>query len=314
MDDTEAGVSAIDVLRRSIEHLHRENAKPSTREIARRAGHAVSHVTVGDILRGERVPRWQSLEPVVKALHGDVLEFRRLWLEADDERNEAREGVEQRRPTSGDRQPSASWDRRTPQGSLGVSSGDYFCYVSHSKVERLYATMAASTGHTDPAHPAVTALFRDGGTFGLPHLLHGGSLDRTELMRRLRQVLTGLARRGAVAELDGADPPTVAQYLHHAGVFRALRHDGPGLTDPAVDVVRLESQSRPGLLLDCSLRYFSEAVDGRYAVSSVTSAFLSGGGDLAFDTVFVLLNRTQEAMVGSPLYLKLYGGGIEVAL
>jgi hypothetical protein len=62
------------------------------------------------------------------------------------------------------------------------------------------------------------------------------------------------------------------------------------------------------------LRYFSEAVDGRYALTSETRGFLSGGGELAFDTVFVLLNRTPEEIVGSPLYLKLYGGEVGEAL
>lgn len=307
MDDTDARLSATDLLHRRIEHLHRENGKPSTREIARRTGRAVSHATVGEILRGERVPRWQSLEPVVRALYGDVREFHRLWLHADDERNGIRADGGQPLPNGAGR---AADDGERPAASPSdVSFVDYFCYVSASKVQRLYATMAASAAPLDIQHPGVEALFRSGDTFGRPHLLHGGSLDRTELMRQLRQVLTGLASRRVITELDGAQPPKVSQYVHHAGIFQPQNYEA-ALHDPAVDVVRLACLSRPGLVLDCSLRYFSETVDGKYALTSDIRGFLMGGGALAFDTVFVLLNRGQEEIVGSPLYLKLYVGEV----
>lgn len=312
MDDSDAGLSATDLLHRGIEHLHRESGKLSTREIARRTGRVVSHATVGEILRGERVPRWQSLEPIVRVLQGDVREFRRLWLRADDERGGVRGDIGQPRANGG--VPTVSADgKEAGQSPSGVAFVDYFCYVSPSKVQRLYATMAASAGRLDSRYPGVEALFQSGDTFGRPHLLHGGSLDRIGLMRQLRRVLTELAGRGAITELDGAQPPRVSQYVHHAGIFRA-QNNGASIRDPAVDVVRLECLSRPGLVLDCSLRYFSEAVDGRYALTSETRGFLSGGGELAFDTVFVLLNRTPEEIVGSPLYLKLYGGEVGEAL
>lgn len=317
------GASAMDVLMQRIKRLYRENGEPSAHDIARRTGHAVRNTTVAEILQGNRAPRWELLEPVVTALYGDRQEFLRLWMAVrDDEERAANEDAQQAAD-------DATWTQQlrvgqgqgdapsgeAPQGFFGVSSVDYFCYVSHSKVERMHATMTATLAHgTEPVHPGVEALFRDGGTFGRPHLLHGGSLDRPQLMRRLRQVLAGLAEQGAITELEEEEPPYDARYLHYAGVFQSQPPPGGGTVDPALEVVRLECVSRPGLVLDCSLRYFSEAVDGRYVVSSENRSLLNGIGRLTFDTVFILLHHTAEEIVGSPLYLKLYAGGMDVGL
>jgi hypothetical protein len=67
-------------LRTRLKRLHRNDGEPSTREIAKRTGTAISHTTVHSTLRCLRTPQWGPLELVVEALRGDIEEFRRLWV------------------------------------------------------------------------------------------------------------------------------------------------------------------------------------------------------------------------------------------
>ena len=67
-------------LRNRLRVLYRHNGEPSTREIARRTGKAISHTTANVVLRCEKIPRWGQLEQVVEALGGDTDEFRQLWI------------------------------------------------------------------------------------------------------------------------------------------------------------------------------------------------------------------------------------------
>lgn len=67
-------------LRSALQGLHREAGKPSTRALAAVAD--VSHTTVADVLSGQRVPPWPTLEKVVKALGGSPGEFRDMWSAA----------------------------------------------------------------------------------------------------------------------------------------------------------------------------------------------------------------------------------------
>lgn len=66
----------------ALRELHLHAGEPSTREIERSAGRAISHETINRVLRSGSLPRWRSLEPVVKALEGDVETFRALWVSA----------------------------------------------------------------------------------------------------------------------------------------------------------------------------------------------------------------------------------------
>jgi tetratricopeptide (TPR) repeat protein len=64
-----------------LDDLHSKAGRPSTREIAKRAGHNVSHSTVHNIFTGSRVPRWDYLEIIVGVLGGRPRrdEFHALW-------------------------------------------------------------------------------------------------------------------------------------------------------------------------------------------------------------------------------------------
>jgi hypothetical protein len=70
--------SAAHLLRAALRALHVRAGQPSTRVIARGIG-SISHTTVSQTLRGDRVPSWPLLSKIVLGLGGDEDEFRDLW-------------------------------------------------------------------------------------------------------------------------------------------------------------------------------------------------------------------------------------------
>jgi hypothetical protein len=65
-------------------------------------------------------------------------------------------------------------------------------------------------------------------------------------------------------------------------------------------------EHRP-LLLDCSLRHFSEGdSSGSFNLSSANARFFSGEISLHMDSVFLLLGHDRKRIIGSPLYLRLF--------
>src|SRR4051794_6826125 len=64
----------------ALHDLHHRAGWPSLRMLARDAG--CSHTTVSAVLSSSRLPSWGVLEVLVEAMHGDVPQFRRLWLAA----------------------------------------------------------------------------------------------------------------------------------------------------------------------------------------------------------------------------------------
>ncbi len=77
-----------------LHQIHMEAGLPSVREIetkirARRGRSLISSSTIHNIFRGPRVPRWNFLELVVEALHGDTAQVRVLWQAAQRDENAA---------------------------------------------------------------------------------------------------------------------------------------------------------------------------------------------------------------------------------
>lgn len=293
--------------------MYREAGEPATRLIAHQTHNAISHTTVAAVLRGDRLPRWGQLELVIEVLNGDREEFRRLWVAARDAAdNDGQEGPAGADPAAAQAQPS-----------YAPSPTDYFCYVSRSKVERLYAAGAgadegSSVRRDEPTvgSASVGELFRMGGTFGRPHLLTHGSARRVELMQQLRHVLAGLVESGSIGWLQDEGAVPQSRYVAYTGVFHRSSAPPPGrVDDPAVDIISLTgSVPRSDVRLDCSLRYFSEAVDEKYVITSENHWFLQGGGSLLFDTVFLRLHHEPGLLIGSPLFLKIRSAGQAVVL
>lgn len=76
---------ALEQLRYRVRQLHRQGGEPSFRVIAQRTGKAISHTTVGNVLRCDSPPGWGPLELVVEALGGEPNEFRALWIAVREE-------------------------------------------------------------------------------------------------------------------------------------------------------------------------------------------------------------------------------------
>jgi hypothetical protein len=62
-----------------LKHLHRHAGKPSLRRMEAATGHKVSHTTINEALRCNRLPTWPVLEWIVRALDGDAEHFREMW-------------------------------------------------------------------------------------------------------------------------------------------------------------------------------------------------------------------------------------------
>jgi tetratricopeptide (TPR) repeat protein len=71
---------------------------PSTREIAKMTGAAISHTAVHQLLSGHRAGRWGAVELIVEALCGDVTEAREMWRKARQFEAETRRNLDA--PTS----------------------------------------------------------------------------------------------------------------------------------------------------------------------------------------------------------------------
>jgi hypothetical protein len=67
------------LLTTKLSELRTDAGQPSYREMSRRTTIAVA--TLHDIFTGRAMPRWDSIERIVKYLGGDVDDFRRLWSE-----------------------------------------------------------------------------------------------------------------------------------------------------------------------------------------------------------------------------------------
>ena len=64
----------------ALHRLHGRAGRPSLRTIARRGG--CSHTTVSHVFTHPQLPAWDTLESIVKALSGDPVDLRELWLAA----------------------------------------------------------------------------------------------------------------------------------------------------------------------------------------------------------------------------------------
>jgi hypothetical protein len=204
---------------------------------------------------------------------------------------------------------------------------DYFCYISRNKVDQLYEqidpeaayeitetkmrerSVSAEAG-LSWGIPHLLSLFRTGGTYGRRGVIQREAKVKETYIQKLKVVLSELARDTPIPPLTDLPGPDESKsgYRHFHGEFRL---DGP-VANPRVDtVVTLGSaQGARELLLDCSLRNFSEGPmpDGTFTLNSANARFFQGDVTLSMTTVFIVLELRPEKVVGSPLFLKLSMG------
>lgn len=202
---------------------------------------------------------------------------------------------------------------------------DYICYISRSKVDNLHAQLEPEKWDDTVEQVVVEkpggrelraglfaggimSLFQGGITYGRKNVIQRERKVKIAYVEKLREVLLGIAA-------DHGDIPDIREalsanrldsvYYFHEGLFTV--RDFPA-EPTSSDVVTLHSSvGKRSLLLDCSLRYFSEGPepDGTFLIHSGNHRFFTGGLALPLSGVFVLLGLQDEAVVGTPLYLRL---------
>ena len=207
---------------------------------------------------------------------------------------------------------------------------EYFCYISRSKVDQLFHQLAPtdvdewteqhSTEQTLGADVEVDwnlariiSLFKGGITYGRKGIVQREQKLKLHYVEKLRRVLLAIAEKRPIPSLAEALrlDDFSSLYYHHLGHFRVAQP----LREADSSVVLTLQTSLEGtvLLLDCSLRFFSEGnePDGKFIIHSSNSRFFLGEIPLQMETVFLLLHREKGKLTGTPLCLKLPSGSIQ---
>lgn len=206
---------------------------------------------------------------------------------------------------------------------------DYICYISRTKVDSLHGQfdpvrssdvteqviseqsgvrdlrMGLSLGH-------IVSLFNGGLTYGRKNVIQRERKVKIAYVEKLRDVLLTIA-------VDHGDVPDIREaissgqggtYYFYDGLFRIER---PVENPTSADIVTLRSSfGSRNLLLDCSLRFFSEGPepDGTFLLHSGNYRFFGGQLQMRMSTVFALLGVQGTDVVGTPLYLQLSGADL----
>ncbi len=212
---------------------------------------------------------------------------------------------------------------------------DYFCYISRTKVDQLYGGISPGSadeyteqrtteqdigGNVEAGFSiaSILNLFKSGLTYGRKGVIQREVKVKIEYVEKLRQVLLAITKDTPIPSLIESIRLSRfdSLYYHYQGAFKI----NEALTEAKVDkVITLRSTvlSRT-LLLDCSLRFFSEGnqPDGVFPIHSGNMRFFDGNINLQLETVFLQLTRTAKKVIGTPLFLKLSteGSGVDITL
>lgn len=202
---------------------------------------------------------------------------------------------------------------------------DYICYLSRSKVDSLHSQLVPEL-HDEVVEQVVTersgngdlkaglsvgsivSLFNGGITYGRKNVIQRERKIKAAYVHKLREVLLNIAaEHGDIPDVREAVAagPLDSIFYFHTGLFRVT---SPVTEPTCTDVVTLRSSlSERPLLLDCSLRYFSEGPepDDTFLLHSGNRRFFTGDMPLALSGTFVLLADQAQEIIGTPLYLQL---------
>jgi hypothetical protein len=208
---------------------------------------------------------------------------------------------------------------------------DYFCYISRTKIDQLYGSNVPQKfdeyteqrtteqdidGNVEAGLSIgnIINLFKGGITYGRKGVIQREMKVKIEYVEKLRQVMLAIAKDRPIPSLTESIRLSKfnSLYYHYQGAFRIEE----ALTEAQVDkVITLRSTvlSRT-LLLDCSLRFFSEGnqPDGMFPIHSANMRFFAGDIDLQLETVFLQLNQKAKKIFGTPLFLKLSTDDVDV--
>lgn len=201
-----------------------------------------------------------------------------------------------------------------------VDTIEYFCYVSRNKVDQLYQQLDPQADYeiteqtqqqtdlkTEWKIGQILTLFSAGRSYGKSSVLQREAKVKRTYLEKLEQVMRALTQNTPIPhvsdlEVEGHER---SPYYHYAGRFRIGEPISALLTDTVVTVSSTIGVRT--LLLDCSLRNFSEGPqpDGTFALNSANARFFRQDLELNMTTVFLLLEVAEHRVIGSPLFFKL---------
>jgi hypothetical protein len=210
---------------------------------------------------------------------------------------------------------------------------EYFCYISRSKVDQLFQSFGfedideitetktseqkiESSANLDLSFARIIDLFKAGVTYGRAGTLQREKKIKTTYVMKLHQVLREINKEQTILSFTKSLPlsnpePTLYRWYQHKGFFRVEKPIESATSDKIISIYT-DVLSRK-LLLDCSLRFFSEgnAPDGTFAINSSNSRFFDGTIPLQFETIFMVLGQKGNDFIGTPLFLLLSGDDSE---
>jgi SEFIR domain len=224
-----------------------------------------------------------------------------------------------------DRRSPATCSPETEPDQTHPYFTDYFCYISRAKVDQLFNNLVPvftdewnkqSTSESNLALEAqsdwniaqIVTLFKTGPTYGRKGVIQREQRVKLHYVEKLRRILVAITEEAAIPSLQKClGEGTLSNlYYHYTGSFTL---DTPiSDTSPSTTIVSLRSQvDRVALVLDCSLRFFSDGnqSDQTFHVQSGNYRFFKHKLPLTLESVFILLNIRDQEILGTPLYLKL---------
>jgi hypothetical protein len=201
----------------------------------------------------------------------------------------------------------------------------YFCYVSRTKIDQLYESIVSevtdewldqSTTQRDIRLGAkgdwdratVVDLFRAGVSYGRKGIIQRELKLKQQYAEKLRKVLLAITKDQPILSLESALEAGTLTSLYYQVTGSFTVRTPVDSYSPADQVISLSAAiGARQLLLDCSLRFFSEGnqPDGTFQVDSLNFRFFKDALPLTLESVFVLLGQSANEIIGSPLFLKL---------
>ena len=202
---------------------------------------------------------------------------------------------------------------------------DYFCYISRTKVDQLYRDISPNSsdeykeiktteneltaeGGSDFSIAKIVNIFKAGITYGRKGTIQRERQVKIQYVEKLRDVLFSIAKESPIPSfIDTVLKSSFGSiYYYHKGRFRTESAiTGNQKSDSIVTLIADLPPYR--LLLDCSLRFFSEGNEpnGNFSIHSANIRFFKSQIDLQMETVFVFLGKNETDLFGTPLFLKL---------
>lgn len=188
-----------------LDQLRLAEGQPSLREIARRAGQGqVSSSTVHNAFKKARVPSWDNLEKIVRALHGNTHVFLELWKAAQQAEN-APDG-----PAGRAAGPAAPGPREAKPGTAGTAQriwsnefpGRNDNFTGRAAELQMLGANLASDGSKAPAIQVISGMGGIGKTEIATEFIHS-HIDQYEIIwwiraehhDRVREALVELGQR-----------------------------------------------------------------------------------------------------------------------